>query len=92
MRHSRIFAIGFLCGIALFIALNVYSYSQAIPPCCDLSASFGIPFTAGSYGGFVTATYILWSGVIADMFVALAASYVLGWVVEKIFMSRYKLR
>jgi hypothetical protein len=91
MRHSRIFAIGFLCGIALFIALNVYSYTQAIPPCCDLSASFGIPFTAWSHGGFVGATNILLSGVMADMAVALAASYVLGWVAEKILMSRYKL-
>lgn len=91
MRHSRIFAVGFLCGIAIFIGLNVYSYSQANPPCCDLSASFGIPFPAGQYGGFVTATYILWGGVIANMFVALAGSYILGWVVEKIFMSRNRL-
>ncbi len=92
MKHSKIFAIDFLCGIAIFIALNVYSYSQAIPPCCDFSASFGIPFKAGSYGGFFAATYILWSGVIANTFVALAASYIFGRVVEKIFMSHNRLR
>ena len=89
--HSKIFAIGFLCGIALFTAINVYSYSQANPPFIDFPASFGFPFELGSYGGFVGGLHIRWSGVVADMFIALAASYISGWVVDTIFKSRNRL-
>jgi hypothetical protein len=89
--HSKIFVISFLCGIALFIAINIYSYSQANPPCCDFSVSFGFPFELGNYGGFVGGPHIRWSGVIADIFVALATSYILGWIVDKIFMSQNRL-
>lgn len=91
MRQPRIFAIGFLCGIALFIALNVYSYSQAIPPCCDMSASFGIPFTAGGHGGFITSTHIFWDGVVANMLAASAGSYISGWGAERLYTSRSRL-
>lgn len=90
MRYSKIFAIGFLCGIALFIVVNLYSYNQANPPCCDFSASYGFPFKLGSYGGFAGGA-ISWSGVIANMFIALCASYILGWVADKIFVSRNRL-
>jgi hypothetical protein len=91
MKHSRIFASSFLCGIALFITLNIYSYIQANPPCCDFAASFGFPFELGNYGGFVGGLHIRWGGVIANMFTALAMSYILGWVVDKVFMSRNRL-
>ena len=91
IRQPQIFAIRFSCGIALFIALNAYSYSQAVPPCCDMSASFGVPFTAGGYGGFITSTYMFWDGVVANTLAALAGSYILGWGVERLYMSRSRL-
>lgn len=91
MVRSKMFTTGFLCGIALFIAINVYSYSQANPPCCDFSAPFGVPFELGHYGGFVSSTHLRWSGVVANMFVAVCASYICGWLIKNIFVSRNRL-
>ena len=89
--HSKIFSIGFLFGITLFIAVNVYSYAYANPPCCDFGRAFGVPITLGSYGGFVGGLHIKWSGVIADMLIATGASYILGFIVESIFRQRIRL-
>jgi hypothetical protein len=89
--NSKIFTIGFLSGVISFAALNIYSYSQVVDPMCGLLVEFGMPFTLGTYGGFVTTTHILWSGVIANMCVALIASYMLGWAIDKLFMSQHKL-
>ena len=48
-----LFILGFAVGLSIFVALNLYSYHIAEPPCCDLVAYFGFPLAYGSFGGFV---------------------------------------
>lgn len=90
--NSKIFIISFLNGLVSFVAVNVYSYSKAVDPMCSFPVEFGLPFTLGTYGGFVTTTHILWSGIIANGIVALCSSYILAWVVVKIYRSQNKMR
>ncbi len=82
--HSKIFTISFLIGIFSFVAINIYSYSKVVDPMCGFLVEFGAPFTLGSYGGFVSTTHILWSGIIANGIVALSSSFVLALAVVKI--------
>ena len=82
--NSKIFTVSFLIGVVSLVALNIYSYSKAVDPMCSFPVEFGIPFTLGTYGGFVTATHILWSGIIANGLVALCSSFVLTWAIAKI--------
>ena len=82
--NSKIFKISFLIGIVSFVALNLYSYSKVVDPLCSFPVEFGVPFTLGTYGGFVTTTHILWSGIIANGIVALCSSFILAWAVVKI--------
>jgi len=82
--NSKIFTISFLSGVISFVALNIYSYSKVVDPMCSFPVEFGVPFKLGTYGGFVTTTHILWSGIIANGIVALCSSYILAWAVVKI--------
>ena len=82
--NSKIFIISFLSGLVSFVAVNVYSYSKVVDPMCSFPVEFGLPFTLGTYGGFVTTTHILWSGIIANGIVALFSSYILARTVVKI--------
>jgi hypothetical protein len=82
--NSKIFKISFLIGIISFVALNLYSYSKVVDPMCSFPAEFGVPFTLGTYSGFVTTTHILWSGIIANGVVALCSSFVVAWAVVRI--------
>jgi hypothetical protein len=86
--RSKAFSIGFLCGLALFAAANIYSYLQVVPPCCDFFGPFGVPLEIGGYGGFAGQTYILWSGVLANALIAVFVSVVLGWTCHRSFMCR----
>lgn len=81
---SKIFTISFLSWIVFFVAVNIYSYSKVVDPMCSFPVEFGVPFTAGTYGGFVTTTHILWNGIIANGVFALCSSFVLAWAVVKI--------
>jgi hypothetical protein len=78
------FIIGFVVGLVLFVGANVYSYHDAVPPCCDMYASFGFPLRLGTFGGFVGHTGFLLSGLIGDAFIGLGASAVFGWIVSKL--------
>ncbi len=82
--NSKIFKISFLIGIVSFVALNLYSYSKVVDPMCSFPVEFGVPFTLGTYGGFVTTTHILWSGIIANGVVALCSSFVSAWAIVRI--------
>ena len=86
----KVFVIGFLCSIVLFIALNIYSYSQANPPCCDITTPFGIPFQLGLKGG-LAGLYINLSGLLANMWTILLIGYLLGKIGEKLLVVRGKL-
>ena len=88
--NSKIFTVSFLIGIVCFVALNIYSYSNVVDPMCSFPNEFGVPFTLGTYGGFVTTTHILWGGLIANLIIALCFSCVLALAVVKVrrFLSR----
>jgi hypothetical protein len=77
------FVVGFSCGFTLFVVANIYSYSQAIPPCCDFSTSFGVPFELGTVGGYVGQTNLSWFGIVVNTSIALCSSILLGMVFAK---------
>ena len=74
-----------MLGISIFVTLNVYDFWQTKPPCCDASAQFGVPFPLGRTGGYVGATNIVWGGLLVDAFIAVSASVLLAFIVEKLF-------
>lgn len=87
MRRKRFF-ITFTLGFSIFVALNVYDFWQTKPPCCDASAQFGVPFPLGRTGGYVGATNIRLGGLLVDAFIAVSASILLAFMVEKLFRRR----
>ena len=46
---KRTFTIGFVLGVVLVVAANIYSYRFVELPCCDFSAPFGFPFPMGKF-------------------------------------------
>ena len=80
-----LFTTGFLVSLAFFAGANICSYRWAIPPCCDLSIGFGVPFRLGTYGGYVGGTSLLLTGLITDTLVSIGASLVFGWVFANLF-------
>lgn len=88
--NSKIFTVSFLIGITCFVALNIYSYSKVVDPMCSFPNKFGVPFTLGIYGGFVSTTNILWDGLIANLIVAICFSCVVALAVVKVrrFLGR----
>lgn len=83
--RSKTFTIGFLLGLASFIAVNFYSYTQMSMPFLDGAMSFGVPFALWQFGGFVSIARVLWPGLIADILIAVCGSLLLGWALEKLF-------
>lgn len=80
----KLFIIGFVLGLVLFVGANIYSYHVAEPPCCDFFASFGFPLQVGTFGGYAGYTSLLLSGLIADTLIGLGASVVFGRVFAKL--------
>jgi len=78
----RLFIIGFFLSAALFVGANIYSY-HTVEPRDDFSASFGLPFRLGEYGGFVGYTAIDLTGLIEDALIGICASFVFAWVFTK---------
>ncbi|HXD32975.1 MAG TPA: hypothetical protein VN643_17760 [Pyrinomonadaceae bacterium] len=81
--NRRFVIAGFLIGLAAFLAANVYSYSQAFPPCCDLTVAFGLPFPLGRFGGLVGQVSFFFTGILIDSLIAMFASLALGWLFSK---------
>lgn len=86
LNRMGVFAIGFTIGLLIFISANVVSYRRRIPNplWTDLPESFGFPFTLHASSGFGGAS-IIWSGVIADVLIAVCANATLGLVCGLIF-------
>jgi hypothetical protein len=78
------FMVGFVLGLALFVAANIYSYRFVEPPCCDFTAPFGFPLPMGTFGGFTGSTNIFWPGLIGNALVSLGAGFVCGWIFSKL--------
>jgi hypothetical protein len=81
--NRTFFMVGFVLGLVVFVAANIYSYRFVEPPCCDFSAPFGFPLPMGTFGGFIGTTNIFWPGFIANLLVSLGAGFVFGSVFRK---------
>ena len=72
--------------VAIFFgAANLISY-YLMPEESTLSdgfVEFGWPFSMYAYGGFWTHSVYLWTGLVGNVFVALATSRVLWWTTQK---------
>ena len=79
----KLFIIGFVIVLVLFVGANVYSYHQ-VNPCCDGVAPFGFPFELGEFGGFVGYTSFNLIGTVANVIVAVGAGVALGWLFAKL--------
>jgi hypothetical protein len=79
----KVFTIGLLCTLFLFVAANIYSYAQAAPPCCHFYTSFGVPFPLGEIGGYFGYARFIFSGLILDTFIVLSSSVFCGWLLAR---------
>ena len=87
------FAIGFAIGLLIFVSANVMSYRQMLrgSELSDVTRSFGFPFTLYAASGF-GGEWIVWSGLIEDIFIAVGASTFLGSVGRLVFNKRTGLQ
>src|SRR3712207_321621 len=83
------FKIGFWSGIFLFVVLNLLSYELSRHKYDTLPIKFadaggyemGFPFTLYVWSfGYPFNFYFVWSGLIADILIALVFSFVLGLI------------
>ena len=88
--RGKIFVVFLIC-FGFNIALNLCSYSQVIDPLCSFPAQFGFPFTAGTYGGFITTTNIYWLGALLNLLFAATVSALMSYIANKIYESRSRL-
>jgi len=87
--RSKPYLLSFLAVFSLFIGANYYSYIRmGYGFCDDCFITFGFPFELWGEGGFVTSRTILWSGLIANLSIAVGASILLGWALNKILSRR----
>jgi len=78
---TKAFAIGFFIGLFLFIAINVYSYSQMREEeCFDCIKNFGFPFRFYESGSILHMERILWFRLVADVLIAICMSIGTGLV------------
>jgi hypothetical protein len=90
MRERRTiyqFSAGMLASAFIFGLLN-YMQFQHSGVCDDCFRSYGVPFTAYQWGGFVTVTRLIWLGIVADLLVMLVVGIAIGWLLNKIVERR----
>jgi len=89
IRVSKFFIAGFLAGIILPAAINLYSYSQMGDyEIADFYYEFGWPFPVYQAGSILHLNQIHWCGVIANTSVAVFAGIVLGLICDLSFARR----
>ena len=87
--RSKPYLVSSLAVFSLFIAANYYSYMRmGFGFCDDCFITFGFPFALWREGGFVGGRAILWSGVIANVSIAIWSSIFLGWALKNILSRR----
>jgi hypothetical protein len=101
---SKPFRAGFVCGLFLFVAANVRSYWTN--PCFYEHGwcAFGLPFRCG-YGfpfspsileartaGLPFRDEIFWGGLVADVFIAVTVSILLGLLCNRLFKTKVALK
>jgi hypothetical protein len=81
---SKAYLIASVAVFILFIAANYYSsIRMGYGFCDDCFITFGFPFELWREGGFVGGRTVLWSGLIANISIAVWASILLGWSLKK---------
>ncbi len=99
MKINKCFTVGFAFGILLFVIANLIS---AIPDnkgfkiCFDCYHTYGFPFVMHEEGTMLHLDQFIWSGVVANIAIALFISFLIGLVFKfirsKILTSRVKLK
>jgi hypothetical protein len=78
------FNLGFLTGILLFIAINLYAdrplANKATRLCFHCLNEWGFPFRYFEAGGNPGIERYFWLGLVGDIFVALIFSFLVGLV------------
>jgi hypothetical protein len=82
---SRPFILGFLATVLLLCAVNIYSYYRmpAESTMADGFVYFGLPYRVYAYGGFFTHSVILWSGLIANVLIAICVGLAAGLILQR---------
>ena len=89
MTKSKLFIIGFLSGLVIFAAINIYTYDDGLgrftnqngeraTGCFDCLKQFGWPYRLHQSGTILHIDKLLWPGLIADILIALVASTGIG--------------
>jgi hypothetical protein len=88
IRISKVFISGFLTGVILLVAINLYSYSQMKDlEIEDMLYEFGWPFPLYQSGTILHLTGELhWCGLVADLSVAIFAGILLGVICNLLFV------
>jgi hypothetical protein len=78
---SKPFVVGFLAGMSLFVAANLYSYTQMKElEIDDYLSEFGWPFPLYQSGTILHLDEIHWCGLVADISIAIFASLIIGQI------------
>jgi hypothetical protein len=88
LTTTKQFRAGYIGGLLLFVAANFYSYRRMRCTLDDGWCGFGFPFELYETGGFITQHRLVPFGLVADTFVAIASSALLGLICNKLFASR----
>jgi hypothetical protein len=89
IRLSKFFLGGFLAGIILLAAINLYSYSQVEnPSIADFYYEFGWPFPVYRSGSILHLDQVHWCGLIANLAAAICAGVVLGVISHLVYARR----
>lgn len=83
------FSIGVIVGLLVFIVANLVTYHRMLnePVLTDATVGFGFPFQLYVSGGF-TGEFIVWSGLVFDVLIAVGSSLILGFVVKRLLKAR----
>lgn len=87
LKRLWVFTIGFTIGLLIFVSANVVTYCRMIgepPILTDVPTSFGFPFKLHVSSGFGGAS-IIWSGLIANLLIAVCGSAILGLLARLVF-------
>lgn len=85
----KIYLIAVLIAFVLFGIGNYLSFLKMSSGFCDdCMMSFGFPLPIWEEGGFITITRLLWSGLIADIYLALSVGLLMGWTYQRFWLRR----
>jgi hypothetical protein len=84
-RISWPFICGFILGLLGFVLITGYIDKRARPICFDCHETFGFPFTFLETGGLEHTQRYIWSGILANLALALPFGLIVGILVKRVF-------